>query len=144
MRVTAKAYHVRIIPKLYREWEIDPGGPADRELFRRMTMVQLRASKLVGVRTGKLLSTLRKERGVMKRKGLHWDVVAGQKGRKGTRYLGWHHYGTEPHIIKPRRKRIKALRWEANGVIFFRKKVMHPGTKGTFFLEFALYTAGAG
>lgn len=142
MRITAEAFHVRVDPTWYYAWETEEDGPADRELSRRMTLAQRRAATLVGVRTGKLLSTIRKERGI-NRKGLHWDVVAGQKGKSGTPYLGWHHYGTPPHVITVRKKRLKSLRFTVNGQVVFRRKVMHPGTTGSFFLEFAL-TAAAG
>ena len=38
------------------------------------------------------------------------------------------HWGTKPHVIRPRRK--KALRWAAGGAFVFARGVKHPGYKG--------------
>ena len=37
------------------------------------------------------------------------------------------HWGTKPHIIKPKNK--KMLRWAVGGRFHFAKQVKHPGTK---------------
>lgn len=44
-------------------------------------------------------------------------------------------FGTKPHIIEARRG--KTLRFVAAGGIFFRKRVHHPGTKPTHFMQTA-------
>ena len=46
------------------------------------------------------------------------------------------HFGTRPHIIKPKIK--KALRWSSNGRFIFSKKVRHPGYRGDPFIYNAL------
>lgn len=42
------------------------------------------------------------------------------------------HWGSKPHIIKPKNK--KALRWSAGGQFVFSKIVHHPGYKGDPYL----------
>ena len=45
------------------------------------------------------------------------------------------HFGTKPHVIKPKNK--KALRWVGGDNFIFAKKVNHPGYKGDPFLYIA-------
>ena len=47
-------------------------------------------------------------------------------------YALYVHFGTKPHIIKPKRK--KFLRFEKNNKWIFTKAVNHPGYKGDPFL----------
>lgn len=111
----------------------DMDGPVIKDLLRRMTRVKFESRKLVRVRTGRLLSTIDVRVG-QNRRGPYAMVVAGGKGIK---YTGYEHDGTEPHIIRARRK--KFLRFvNRDGEVVFRKQVMHPGTTGTLFLTMAL------
>jgi hypothetical protein len=48
------------------------------------------------------------------------------------------HFGSKPHIIKPKHK--KALRWGGSSVFHFAKSVKHPGYKGDPFMYNALKT----
>lgn len=80
---------------------------------------------------------------------LRRSIVRGQKST-------WHHfikaggrtaphahfveYGTKPHPIEVRRRR--ALRFVQHGEIRFRRRVQHPGTKATHFMDEAA-TVGA-
>lgn len=112
-----------------------PGG-VSADLDARAARVLAAARTLVGVRTGTLLTSIRVERG----RGPHGeraDIVAGVPGI--TTYLGFHHDGTGPHIIRPRRR--KALRFIAGGQVVFARKVNHPGSAGTRFLTDALRAA---
>lgn len=43
-------------------------------------------------------------------------------------YASFVHWGTRPHVIKPKTK--KALRWVGKGGFIFAKGVKHPGYKG--------------
>lgn len=151
MRITIRDVDIHIDKALYETWERDPVGPVMRDLNRRGFLIQTRALILVGRKTGRLASSIRKNQGYDKRSAFI-DIIAGQKGRRGTQYLGFHHYGTAPHVIKPRRqyarsrkrpRRAAMLRFTVGGQVIFRRQVMHPGTRGTYFLEFAL-PAGAG
>ncbi len=111
----------------------DHDGPVGRELDWASLLVVNRARTLVGVDKGNLLSSLRRERG-QGPNGPYVDVTAGVPGL--TRYLGYHHDGTPPHVIRPRRR--KTLRFIDGGRVVFTRRVNHPGTKGTRFLTRAL------
>jgi hypothetical protein len=54
---------------------------------------------------------------------------------KGTRHAIWIEDGTEAHEILPRRR--KFLRFVQNGRVRFAKRVFHPGTKPTKFVQAA-------
>lgn len=108
------------------------GTRLGNDLDARAARVASRARQLVGVDTGLLLSTIRVESGAGYR-----DIVAGRVGK--TPYTIWHHDGSAPHVIRPRRAR--ALRFEINGRVIFAAKVNHPGTRGTKFLTRALPAA---
>lgn len=90
---------------------------AERELA---ALVAEDARRYVGVRTGRLRSTIR---------------AVGNRVYVGTDYWHYHHFGTRPHIILPRRK--KALYWP--GADHPVARVRHPGTKANPFLTRALY-----
>jgi hypothetical protein len=110
----------------------DPVGEVRNDLVRRMTRVAFESRKLVRVRTGRLLQSIRLEEG-RSATGPWVQVVA---GRPGINYTMFEHDGTAPHVIRARRK--KALRFVLNGQVTFRTKVNHPGTTGTLFLTMAL------
>jgi hypothetical protein len=128
--------NVKLYPKEPRLFMIDPDGPVIRDLDRRGSRVQAGARRLVRVRTGKLLSSIRKNRGANTRFP-YVEIIA---GGKGARYVMFEHDGTPPHIITVRRK--KSLRFMSGGVVVFRKSVRHPGTTGTKFLTRALPLGG--
>jgi hypothetical protein len=117
---------------------VDPDGPVIRELDQRMSRSQAAAKRFVRKRTGRLYSSIRKNRGFTSRSA-YVDVLAGGSARK-FRYTLVEHDGSPPHIIRPRRK--KALRFVAGGRVVFAQRVRHPGTRGTKFLERALPFAG--
>lgn len=111
----------------------DDDGPVGHYLDELSLLVLNRARTLVGVRTGLLLSTIRRESGHGPF-GPYRDITAGRRGL--TNYLGYHHDGTESHIITARRR--KTLRFIWHGQVVYAKRVHHPGTKGTHFLTRAL------
>jgi len=110
----------------------DPTGPVIFDLTRRMTRVQFEARKLVRVRTGRLLASIRIEHAQTKRS----PVVKVVAGGRGVNYALYEHDGTRPHEIRARRR--KSLRFMVDGQVVFRKRVWHPGTTGTLFLTMAL------
>jgi hypothetical protein len=115
----------------------DPNGPVVRDLERRMTRVQWEARRRVRVRTGTLLSTIRKNVGFRKTFA-YVDVLAGQNR---LRYTMVEHDGSAAHRITARRR--KSLRFVVAGRVMFRRSVWHPGTTGTQFLTRSLpYAAG--
>lgn len=109
-------------------------GPVYNELYNRYGMRVLTAARtLVGVRTGRLISTIHREPGE-NALGLYVDVVAGLPGI--TTYLGYHHDGTPPHEIRPNRRKVLRFIW--HGRVVYARRVHHPGTRGTHFLTRAL------
>ena len=114
----------------------DEGGPVGRDLDARSRRVLARARTLVGVRSTALLSSLRRQPG-QGPGGQYVDVIAGVRGL--TTYLGYHHDGTPPHVIRARRRH--ALRFTIGGRVVFVRSVHHPGSRGTRFLTRALDAA---
>jgi len=114
----------------------DPVGPVIRDLDRRMTRVEFASRAQVGVRSGLLLSTIRKQPGFTKTT-VRVDLLA---GGRGVDYVMAHHDGTPPHEIRPNRR--KALRFVVGGQVMFRTRVWHPGTKANRFLTDNLPLAG--
>lgn len=108
-----------------------------RDLDARGRRVEAAARRLVGVQSGRLRGSIRRDRGG-NQYGAYVHITAGIPGE--TFYLGYHMYGTGPHVIRPRRAR--ALRFEMNGQIVFAQKVNHPGTAPVPFLQEALAAAG--
>lgn len=106
------------------------------DLDRRATRVLRAARRNVGKDTGTLAASGRKQPGV-RATGQYVDVIFGIPGR--THYNMYHHDGTPPHVIRPRRK--KALRYMVGGRVVFARRVNHPGTRGTRYLERALDAA---
>lgn len=110
----------------------DPTGPVARDMERRGTRMQAASRRLVGVRTGALFSTIRKQVGFT-RTAVYVDVLA---GGGGVNYAMLHHDPTRPHEIRARRRQV--LRFVVGGRVVFRRRVWHPGTRGTQFLTKAL------
>lgn len=127
--------------------EFDPGQPKlfvvtdqdlSRNLDKRSSRVQMGMRFRVRVRSGKLISTIRKHPGVSAT-GQHVDILA---GGRGASYVMIEHDGSRPHVIRARRR--KALRIPVGGGrVIFRRQVRHPGTTGTFFMTRSLPLAAA-
>ncbi len=111
-------------------------GPLGRDLDARARRVEAAARRLVGVKSGRLRNSIRREGGA-NQFGQYVHIVAGVPGR--THYLGYHLFGTGPHIIRARRA--KALRFEVGGRVVYAKSVRHPGTRANPFLQEALTAA---
>lgn len=111
-------------------------GPVGRLLDVKSRAVMAEARRLVPVRTGTLLTSIRRASG-QGAQGPYVDVIAGVRGL--TTYLGYILFGTEPHIIRARRR--KALRFIHHGQLRFAKSVRHPGTRPRPFLQKALEAA---
>lgn len=118
-----------------------PDDPAIRVIMRRAGDLDRNSAKVltesrlrVGVHTGTVLASLRREFGET-RDGPYVDVTAGVEGL--TDYLGYHMDGTPPHVIRPRRR--EALRFVGSNGVVFAAKVNHPGTAPNPFLTDALH-----
>lgn len=134
--ISARTHYVLIFRGYLNTWTVTEPG-IGRELDRRMTKVQMGARSRVRVRTGTLLSTIRKNPG-RSALGQYVDVKA---GGRGARYVMIEHEGSRPHKIVARRR--KMLRFVQNGQTVFRRSVNHPGTTGTFFLTRSLVLAAS-
>lgn len=55
---------------------------------------------------------------------ISWGISA---SGKGAELLGYYIWGTRPHIIRPRRRKI--LHWVRNSKNMWAREVHHPGTK---------------
>jgi len=105
-------------------------GSVWRYLERRGRLAMLGARSQVGVKTGRLRSSIG---------STHTIAPYGQKYEIHARtpYAYYHHEGTRPHIIEA----------QGNGVLVFSKgskvirtpKVNHPGTRANKFLSSQLY-----
>lgn len=141
MAIRIRPDHVRLDPGEPALFVVDPTGPVLRDLELRMGRVQMKARNRVGVRTGRTLSSIRKQNRFT-RTQVSVDVVAGWRGAK---HIGIQEYGSPPHIIQVRnrgKRTRKSLRFIAGGQVIFRTRVRHPGTRGTRFLTSSLPLAG--
>lgn len=139
MRVGVSSRPIRI--------EFDPGQPkafvvTDNDLSRnldlRASRVQMGMRFRVRVRSGKLLSTIRKNPGA-NATTQYVDILA---GGRGANYVLIEEEGSRPHVIQARRR--KALRIPVGGGrVIFRRRVYHPGTTGTHFMTRSLPLAAA-
>lgn len=120
---------VRVDPAALRRYTRAGGGPVIADITRRATNVQTDARHRVQKRTRVT------ERSIVKRVVVEGRGVVGYVVTDSPigRYL---HDGTEPHVIRPRNR--KVLRFPANGAVVFSVRVNHPGTEGSKFLLLAL------
>lgn len=127
--------------------DFDPGEPKmfmitdqdiSRNLDKRASRVQMGMRFRVRVRSGKLISTIRKNPG-LNATTQYVDILA---GGRGANYVLIEEEGSRPHIIRARRR--KALRIPVGaGHVIFRRQVHHPGTTGTHFMTRSLPLAAA-
>lgn len=134
--MSTRATYVRNRPQFAEIRRVfrDEDGPVGRDLDDMSRRVLVAAQRGVGVQSTRLLLTIRRGPHELGPRGPHRDVIAGKAGL--TRYLGDHMFGTEPHTIRPRRK--KALRFVSGGRVVFAMRVRHPGTRANPFLTRAL------
>jgi hypothetical protein len=134
VKFDSRRFTVKLLPGEPYAWLTDPDGDVARDLDRRLTRMQRAARGYVRVRTGGLLSTIRK-RTRFSKQVLTGELLAG--GGK-VKHALIEHDGSVPHEIRPSRR--KALRFVVGGQVVFRRRVWHPGTTGTHYLTRS-YTA---
>lgn len=107
----------------------NPNGEIGRFLKNKGNEILTMARSLVGVRTGKLRSSLHMR---------HMRDARGQYVWVGSTldYALAHHEGTGPRTITP--KSGKMLRFASRGRIVYTHAVQHPGTKANKYLSNAL------
>jgi hypothetical protein len=132
LRIDPRHVSIRLYPGEPHAFVVDPDGPVAADMIRRGTRMQLVSRRIVRVRSGRLLSTIRKRIG-FNRRGVYIDVLA---GGGGVNYAVIENDGSVPHEIAARKR--KALRFVVGGRVVFRTRVWHPGTTGSGFLTKAL------
>lgn len=103
-----------------------PVGPVGIHLQERGTVVQMAAKSTVGVKSGRLQSSIVKR---MTKEGTDIGIMV---GCDTVPYALMHHNGTDPHVIVP--KTAKVLAFKSGGVTVFARKVNHPGTRPNRYL----------
>ncbi len=108
----------------------EPYGPVGRHLNERGRRIVVAAKGQVGVKTGRLKSSIHLR---------HDRDIRGQYIKVGSplRYALAHHEGTRPHMIVPNRSRV--LRFSAGARVVYTHMVRHPGTRANKFLTDNLY-----
>jgi hypothetical protein len=104
----------------------NPNGDVGRHLARKGRMVEGAAKRQVGVKTGRLRSSIHMR---------HLLDSRGQYVRIGSElnYALMHHEGTKPHVITPDKS--KMLKFTTRGKLVYAYSVMHPGTKANKYLS---------
>lgn len=106
---------------------------APEGLMRTVGLTAIREQKaLAPVRTGNLRRTIH----LGSLSASHVDTVASAKYARAVEY------GTGPHIIVPRRR--KVLRFSVGGRVVYTTRVRHPGTAARPFMEPGLRKAAEG
>lgn len=137
--------YVNIDPVKLAEFMRSPNGPVIRDLIERGERVKIEAQRLVGVyEPPDDYSASHRER----RPGTLRDSivkrVADVDGQPAV-IVGsddsialWHHEGTQPHTITPKRASALVFFWPKVGHVVRLLSVNHPGTKPNRFLTNAL------
>lgn len=116
-----------------------PNGSVARYAIKRAEDVRQKAKQLVGVDTGKLKASIVKR--FMPSGSDGFVVMVGVETSGGVDYALYHHEGTRPHVILPRKGRYLVFT-SRSGALVFARKVNHPGTKANPFLENAARQEG--
>lgn len=107
-----------------------------RDLMQRADRAANYQRANVGRKTGLLAGTIRTQLTTAKG-GPAAQAIAGRQGV--TPYLGYHVFGTGPHVITP--SRAKALRFASGSGIVFATRVNHPGNRANRFIQESLAAA---
>lgn len=104
----------------------NPNGDVGKHLANRGRLIEAAAKRQVGVKTGRLRSSIHMR---------HLRDTRGQYVTVGSdvRYALMHHEGTRPHHIRPTTG--KMLKFMSKGNLVFAHAVMHPGTKANKYLS---------
>jgi hypothetical protein len=107
--------------RLTKTWQGSPG----LHFARQLRTLETRARLSAGVDTGALRGRMETRRTI---------YPEGLQAHVGTPvpYGKYHHEGTRPHIIRPRKG--KYLKFTVAGRVVFARSVRHPGTRPNPFL----------
>lgn len=111
-------------------YQVTHGRGVKDDFMRRARNVMDYQQANVGVKTGRLRSTIRIEQEA----DATTSVIAGRAGE--TPYLGYQLYGAAPHVIRPRSSNgMLRFYWEKMGAHVAFRRVSHPGSKATRFVQ---------
>lgn len=107
---------------VFHEWS----GPVGRHVSRQCRKLETLAVTSAGLKTGALRRSITT---YYTRRGKILEARVGANPGPGgvVGYALYHHEGTRPHVIRP--KKAQALRFTVQGHTVFAKVVHHPGTK---------------
>lgn len=109
--------------RLTQSWD----GPVGRHIADKAQRVESLGRISAGFDTGELISSLSTHYTTHETsQDLEAHVGANPMIKSGRGYAFWHHEGTLPHWILP--KRAQVLRFVKSGMVVFATKVWHPGT----------------
>lgn len=115
-------FHQAAFDDVFHSWH----GPVGRYVSRGAKKLEMLAISSAGLKTGALRRSIGS---YYTRRGKALEVRVGANPGPGgvAGYALYHHEGTRPHIIRP--KRARALRFTAQGHTVFANVVHHPGTR---------------
>jgi hypothetical protein len=105
----------------------EPTGDVGRWMRRRGNVALHEAKATVGVDTGKLRTAIKMTHD-RKGPGRMQQIRIGTGTGSNRGYAMYHHEGTKPHVITPK-KTGRLLTFNVRGKRVFAKVVKHPGTK---------------
>jgi hypothetical protein len=137
---------VTLLPGEPQGFANDPQEGVMYDLRYRLFLIGGLAKARVQVDSGFTLTTIHDVVNRNVRRYPYGDVIAGKAGARrrggGPRTVPVIlDQGSRPHVIRARRR--KALRFVVNGRVYFRRSVLHPGTRGSGFLTRSLYDGGS-
>jgi len=136
---------ITLLPGEPQGFANDPREGVMYDLRYRLFLIGGLAKARVQVDSGFTLTTIHDVVNRNVRRYPYGDVIAGKAGarrenRRATVPVILDQ-GSRPHVIRARRR--KALRFVVNGKVYFRRSVLHPGTRGSGFLTRSLYDGGS-
>lgn len=113
----------RAMHREFQSW----AGPTGRLISEKAQSLESLARISAGFDTGELIASIGTDYGYNERtQDLEAKVGANPHLDLGIGYAYFHHEGTQPHTIRPRRANV--LRFVKSGMVVFAAKVWHPGT----------------
>lgn len=136
---------VTLLPGEPQGFANDPHEGVMYDLRYRLFLIGGMAKGRVQVDTGFTLTTIREVLNRNVKRYPYGDIIAGKPGARAAKRRATVpvilDQGSKPHVIRAKHR--KSLRFVVNGKVFFRRSVMHPGTRGSGFLTKSLYDGGS-
>jgi hypothetical protein len=114
-------------PGMYQTFQ-SWGGPVGDHVASKSAQLESLARTSAGFDTGDLIASIGTSYGHNERtQDLESKVGANPYTDEGVGYALWHHEGTKPHEVKPKRPG-GVLRFGSRGTVVFTRRVWNPGT----------------